>query len=134
MKTFEEIFDLIIEEREKGRIWKGELDFNFDEDGQDDCVFKYADKEIEEFIKRENIMNIIFEKFKFQIMARKKALSVKIPIEEHSIILKRILLQNKIMFNLQKQLPSYSISVSINIHEYQYPYNDTYVLEVTVWR
>ena len=122
MKTFEEIFESIIEEREGKKTYENDSK----------KVFKNDDEEIEEYIKKEKIMKQIFDKFVKQVTAGENKLNVVIPVEEHSILLKRNMLMNKIMFMLKEELPSYCISVYMNVHEYRYPYTNKYELNISV--
>lgn len=121
MKTFEEIFDSIIEEREENerkqkeeleRIKrKGELESKIITAYQfiDDFRRRLSDiKQVNEFIENEKLMDLIFEKFREQVESGYKKLYFKkfinsgIPFN---------IIQEVLLVRLHNELPSYDITI-----------------------
>jgi len=121
MKTFEEIFDSIIEEREeKKRKEKEELEIIkkkrelkdkiiFAYQFVDDFIRKQRDtKKVNEFIEKEKLMELIFKKFHRQVKSGSKKL------EFHRFINSEIsfyVIQDVLLSKLRDELPSYDIAI-----------------------
>lgn len=121
MKTFEEIFDSIIEEREeKKRKEKEEFErIKKERELKDKIIFAYQfvddfirkqrdTKKVNEFIEKEKLMDLIFKKFHRQVKSGSKKL------EFHRFINPEIsfyVIQDVLLSKLHNELPSYDITI-----------------------
>lgn len=121
MKTFEEIFDSIIEENEeKKRKEREELEkIKKKEQLKDTIIFAYQfvddfirkqrdTRRVKEFIEKEKLMELIFKKFHRQVKSGSKKL------EFHRFINHEIsfyVIQDILLIKLHYELPSYDITI-----------------------